>query len=77
MIPGDLLVGDEAGHGGDEGAQATQVRAHQQCGPIFGKAGQEQRRGDIAEDLTGQHGAEDLVPCQEALDQIAKDLQPP
>ena len=73
----DLLVGDQACHRCDQRAQAAQVAAHDQGGPVLGEAGQKQRRRHVADDLAGQHGDHLDAALQHRNQKLAERLHPP
>lgn len=47
------FVADDAGHGGDQGAQASYVHAQQQFPGVAGEAGQQHGGGHVADKLAG------------------------
>ena len=47
------FVADHAGHGGDQGAQASYVHPQQQFPGVAGEAGQQHGGGHIADKLAG------------------------
>ena len=50
---GVQFIGDHAGHGGDQGAQASYVHSQQQFPGVAGEAGQQHGRGHVADKLAG------------------------
>ena len=49
------FVGDDAGHGGDQGAQAPYVHPQQQLPGVPGETGQQHGGGHVADELAGHY----------------------
>ena len=62
--PRKLLVGNQTCHRSDQRSQPAQIAADNQRAPVGRKAGQQQRRRYVADDLAGQDGRRQLVPGQ-------------
>ena len=69
-FPGQLLVGDQACHGGNQRPEAAEIGADQQAAPVRREAGKQQRGWHVADDLAGEHGDGDDVARQNAGEEV-------
>ena len=65
VVLGVFPEGNQTGQGGNQRAHATDVDAQEKMLVIVCKLGQQDRRGDIADDLAGQHGNQQGVFLQQ------------
>ena len=61
MLPDEELIGDQAGHGGDQGPQPAQVGPHDKGIPLRGEAGEEQGGGHVADNLAASYRGKQRV----------------
>ncbi len=71
VMCGVFAKGDQAGKRCDQGARAADVYAQKECGIVGRKLGEENGRGDVADDLTGERTDQESVLFQQTGKQIA------
>lgn len=57
--------GDQAGKRSDERSRAADVDTDEKCGYVGGKLREQDRGGDVADDLAGENAKEERILCEE------------
>ena len=71
IVLGILAEGDQAGQGGNQGAYAANVDAHQQIRVITGKLGQQDRGRDVADKLAGKDAEQQSASIHQCGKQVS------
>lgn len=64
--------GDQTRQGGDRRAKSADIGADEQACGVAGESREHDRGGDVADDLAGKGGDEDLATDEDALQRLSK-----
>ena len=67
---------DEACEGGDERPDAADIHAHEELAPVFGEVREQDRRGDVADELAGEGREEHDVLVEKRAEGVSHDVEP-